>query len=177
MGGGSRPGAVAPLTCRHRSRGRCPARTRPPRGFRTAAAPSARAASSPQRPAPRPSALVEVRPEHLSQVSLLQQPLTAGAGALTYPAVSGRGLPARLLSQWAAGPSVKRGHAPHTLPRPTVVRVRSAVANFSLASLVCSIHSTYFQWAPSCQAPGHRASLPSRRPQSCGANNAHVELP
>lgn len=33
------------LTCRRRSRGACPARTRPPRGSRTAAAPSARAAS------------------------------------------------------------------------------------------------------------------------------------
>lgn len=45
-GGVSRAVAVAPLTYRHPSRGRCPARTPPPRGSRTAAARSAPAASS-----------------------------------------------------------------------------------------------------------------------------------
>lgn len=70
-GGGCLARAVARLTCRRRSRGACPARTPLRRGSHIVAAPSARAASSPPCQALCGSSVVQVHPEHLSQVRQL----------------------------------------------------------------------------------------------------------
>lgn len=115
-GGGVSPAvAGAPLTCRHRSRGKCPARTPPPRGSRTAAARSARAASS-RSAGPRSSR--SRRPGALAGAPAAGEPTPAAGGlAARSPVFMAGGRGGRLASatQQRAGPSVKCGHAP-TLP-------------------------------------------------------------